>query len=72
MRLRVFCGIEGKGLTVHVECNDEPQYSDSQRHNNFVPVPNCNTSGISEHLTLRKLFLHETVDDDVRAKDNQY
>lgn len=50
MGFQVFCGIEEKGLTVNVECNDDPRHNDHQRHNNLISVPNRNTKGINRHL----------------------
>jgi hypothetical protein len=39
-----------KGLTMEVECNGSNPYDDRQRHSNIISVPNCNASGINEHL----------------------
>ncbi len=67
---QAFCGIEGKGLTVKVECNDDPLHNDRQRQNNLFSVPNRHTNGINGHI-IPENCLHGIVDEDVRAKDNQ-
>jgi hypothetical protein len=60
---------EGKGLTVEVECNGGPPYSDRQRHNNLISVPNCNASDTNEHLVPKNHSF--VVDEDVRAENYQ-
>ena len=41
---------EVKGLTLNMEYNVDPPYSDRQHHSNPMFVPNCNASGIDELL----------------------
>jgi hypothetical protein len=51
MGFQVFCRRgEAKGLTLEVERNADPPYSDRQRHNNLISFPNRDTSGVNEHL----------------------
>ena len=35
---------------MEVECDGSHPYDDCQRHSNIISVPNCNASGINEHL----------------------
>jgi hypothetical protein len=67
---QLFCETEVKGLTVKVECNAGQRHSDCQYHNSLIFVPNRNTNGNNGRLIL-KIALHGTIDEDVRAKDNQ-
>ena len=41
---------KGKGLTLEVGRNADSPYSDRQRHNDLISVPNRNASGVNEHL----------------------
>jgi hypothetical protein len=64
-------GLGGKGLTLEVERNIDPPYSDCQRQHSLISVPDRNASNINENLTPENCRCCVIVDDDVRAKADQ-
>jgi hypothetical protein len=60
-----------KGLTLEVKRNIGAPYSDCQREHNLISVPNRNASNINENLIPENCRCCLTVDDDVRAKNDQ-
>ena len=52
-----------------MECGDGPPRNDRQRQN-LIYIPNRNTNVIDGYL-IPETVLHRTVNEDVRAKDNQ-